>query len=229
MKYELTDDIIQHIGKPLHRIKALKSFADVKKGDLGGFIEKESNLSQEGDCWVFGYARVFDNAKVFGDAVVAGTAHVYDRARVCDNAIVYGDCRVYSDAKVFHNAHVYDSTLVFENATIHGNARVYGNTKVHGCAELYDNVKVYGNAKVFSNACLKGRVRVTEGRIKNNPINILGFNPTITITDEHIFLDYIISEAYTHNEWLEDTEQSDTHYKSIVDEIIKSKQKGETK
>ena len=28
----------------LHRIEALRDFGDVKKGDLGGWIEKEENL-----------------------------------------------------------------------------------------------------------------------------------------------------------------------------------------
>lgn len=45
----------------LYRIQALKKFAIVKAGDKGGFIEKESNLSQDGNCWIY------DNAKVYGD------------------------------------------------------------------------------------------------------------------------------------------------------------------
>ncbi len=31
-------------------IKALKDFADIKTGTLGGFIEKEDNFSHEGNC-----------------------------------------------------------------------------------------------------------------------------------------------------------------------------------
>ena len=37
-KYELTDETVKGYGHTLHRIKALKDFGDVKKGDLGGFI-----------------------------------------------------------------------------------------------------------------------------------------------------------------------------------------------
>lgn len=36
----------------LHRIRAVAEFALVKIGDLGGWIEKEENLSHEGDAWV---------------------------------------------------------------------------------------------------------------------------------------------------------------------------------
>ena len=35
-KYELTDETMEFDGHTLHRIRALKSFSDVMKGDLGG-------------------------------------------------------------------------------------------------------------------------------------------------------------------------------------------------
>lgn len=74
-KYELlADDTIEFYGRTLHRIKACKDFGNVKSGELGGYIESENNLSQAGDCWVYGNARV------------CGNAWVYDSARVCGNA-----------------------------------------------------------------------------------------------------------------------------------------------
>ena len=48
-KYKLTDETINLCGKKLCRIKALKDFEDVKKGDKGGFIEDEHNLSHDGN------------------------------------------------------------------------------------------------------------------------------------------------------------------------------------
>lgn len=63
-KYKLTEETIQHAGRILHRIRALRDFDDVKAGNLGGWIEKESNLDQDGDCWVYGNAKVRGNAKV---------------------------------------------------------------------------------------------------------------------------------------------------------------------
>lgn len=61
-KYELTEETIEVCGITLYRIKALRDFADIKKGDVGGFIESEKNLSQENDAMVSG------NARVSGDA-----------------------------------------------------------------------------------------------------------------------------------------------------------------
>ena len=49
----------------LHRIRAVAEFGLVKVGDLGGWIEKEENLSHEGKAWVCGDAKVWGNAKVF--------------------------------------------------------------------------------------------------------------------------------------------------------------------
>lgn len=49
----------------LHRIRATVSFGFVKIGDLGGWIEKEENLSHEGKAWVWGNAKVWGNAEVF--------------------------------------------------------------------------------------------------------------------------------------------------------------------
>lgn len=61
-KYELTGECKVYFGVTLRRIKSLIDFSDVKKGELGGFIEKEENLSHGGDAWVYGNARVSGNA-----------------------------------------------------------------------------------------------------------------------------------------------------------------------
>ena len=55
MKYKLLKDstiIVNNII--LFRIKALKSFENVKEGAIGGYIEKGRNLAQEGNAWVSG-------------------------------------------------------------------------------------------------------------------------------------------------------------------------------
>ena len=42
-KYKLTDEPIYKLGIKLYRIEALKDFGDVKKGDIGGYVESEKN------------------------------------------------------------------------------------------------------------------------------------------------------------------------------------------
>ena len=60
MKYKLLKkDSIQFLGRTLFRIQAEISFGLIVKGELGGYIEKEDNLSRVyGNAWVSGDARV---------------------------------------------------------------------------------------------------------------------------------------------------------------------------
>lgn len=55
---------------PCYRIEALRSFGNVEKGDLGGFVENENILSHEGNCWIERNSYVFGNNKISGDIVV---------------------------------------------------------------------------------------------------------------------------------------------------------------
>ena len=73
-KYEFTGETKEWFGVALHRIRALVEIAalGVSVGDLGGWIEKEENLSQvSGDAWVSGNALVSGNAQVLTVNVTA--------------------------------------------------------------------------------------------------------------------------------------------------------------
>lgn len=91
-KFKLTSEFIVDIsGVKLFRIKALIEFGNVKAGDLGGYIEKEENLSHMGNAWVSGNAQVSGDARVSGNARVSGDAQVFGDARVSGNAQVSGN------------------------------------------------------------------------------------------------------------------------------------------
>ncbi len=125
-KYELTEEFkeietlregwLQKIK--VYRIRALRAFADVKIGDLGGFVETKQNLSNMGNAWVYGNAEVYDNARVRDNAWVCGDAEVYGDAWVCNNARVCGNARVCDNAKVYGNAEVCGDAKVCDNANI---------------------------------------------------------------------------------------------------------------
>lgn len=123
-KYKFTGETREIVGVTVHRIRALVDFSIVKAGDLGGWIESEANLSQEGDAWVF------DNATVFGNAFVSGDALVFGNALVYGGAMVYGDARVSGDARVCGDAMVCGHARVFGDALVSGKARVYGDAKI---------------------------------------------------------------------------------------------------
>ena len=159
-KYELTEDTKTLAnGTVLHRIRALRNFklaygGEVSAGDLGGWVEKEDNLSQTGKAWVHGDAWVCQNAKVYGDAFV------YENARVYDNVMVYGKAKVYGHAKVYGNAKVYDDANVCDNAWVYDDAQVYDSAIVFSNASVYDQAQVYGIALVYSNAKICGNAHV---------------------------------------------------------------------
>ncbi|WP_375620598.1 hypothetical protein [Bartonella sp. TS25HLJMH] len=100
-KYELTDETTEVDGKTLHRIRALRDFGNVEKGDLGGFIENEDNLSHEGDCWVGDDALVYEGARVYDDAQISDNAKVFGNAEVYEDVHFYGFAEVYGDVRVF--------------------------------------------------------------------------------------------------------------------------------
>ena len=160
-KYKLTEEICyDFLGIKLYRIEALKDFGIVKKGDKGGYIENENNLSQEGDCWIYGNTKVSDKAIVCGNAQVSGNAQVFGNATVYGNALVYGNAKVFDDAKVYDGAKVYGDAIVSNNAIVVNKAIVCGNAKVFGNAVICDNALVYGNAVICDNALVFGNAEV---------------------------------------------------------------------
>ena len=131
-KYKLTEESIKFNGKTLYRIESLRDFGTIKKGDKGGFIESERNLSHEGHAWVS------DNAKVFGNACVSGKSKVY------------GEAKVWGFAKISGNSEVYGNANVSGYACVSGKCNVYDNAIVCGDAD------VCGYALICGDACIKG-------------------------------------------------------------------------
>ena len=132
-KYELTEETKVIGGKTLFRIRALRSFGDIKAGDLGGFIENERNLSHEDNAWVSGNAKVIDNA------------------RVSDNALVIDNARVSGEAWVDGNARVSGYALVIDNARVSGYAKVGGKAIVGGEAWVSGEAQVSDDGLINSN------------------------------------------------------------------------------
>ena len=101
-KYELTDDSITFMGRKLFRIRAIRSFNDVAVGDLGGYIEKEENLSHDNDAWIS------DNARISGNARISDKARIYGDARISGNACIFGNTCSYDNISISDNAHISD-------------------------------------------------------------------------------------------------------------------------
>lgn len=153
-KYKFTDESINVLGRTLYRIEALKDFSNIKKGDKGGYIESEANLSQEGNCWVYDNAKVFINAKIFNNARICDNTWIYENAQIYSNAIVSGDAQIFGDALV------YGQTAVLNQVQIYGNARICDHTIICDHAKIYEDALIYGNAKICGNVEIKGDAKV---------------------------------------------------------------------
>ena len=215
-KYILTDETYVWGKRTLYRIKAIRDFGNVKEGDLGGFIEKEGNLSQEGECWVYDNARVYGEAEVFEDASVSGYAKVFDNAtifshaKIFDHACVYGGATVGGIAIVYEQAHIYGEAYVggaahiCDNARVHGsstvndNTYIYGYAQVYGDACIYDEAHIYDNARIYDRATIYGKAHVLCGAKVYNNARIYG-NAYISgnaevCSDAHVYGDAYVCE-----------------------------------
>lgn len=161
-KYELVDIVCDFGGVTLHRIRALKDFGEVKKNQIGGFVESENNLSQEGTCWidgdavVVGCATVSEDARVFGHAIVQDCARIHDHATVSGNANVSDNSEVYEHATVRGHAFLLDNCMVSGHALVSDNAFLSGSSSVHGDATVQGNARLYDLAEVFGNSVVSG-------------------------------------------------------------------------
>ena len=82
-KYKLIESNIEG----LYRIKALRDFSDVKKGDMGGYVSGEHNLSHEGNCWLYHRAQVIHKAAISGNVALYYDAKIQDDFKINDSKI----------------------------------------------------------------------------------------------------------------------------------------------
>lgn len=164
-KFELTDETTLFLGTTLFRIRALKDFGDVKKGDAGGFIESEDNLSQQGMCWIYGDAAVCEGAIVMNDAMVRGSALVEgndiikDGAFLQENAIIGGCTIIERDAVVRHDAHIIDGKIT----------KITDYFVIGNIGSRYDTTTFYKNNHneiVVSVGCFSGSIEEFKKQVK---------------------------------------------------------------
>ncbi|MCD8215097.1 MAG: hypothetical protein LUC97_05600 [Clostridiales bacterium] len=186
-KYRLTEKTktVFRYGEDviLHRIQALKDFSvseykTVKVGNLGGWVESEMNLSQEGNSWIANEAEAYGNARIYGNAWVADNTAIFGCAQIYENANIGREARIYDNARIFGNAdvvgQVFGDAWVYDNAAILDESMVYNNARVYGNAQVNDNVEVGGDAHVYENASLWEFTSVTDNAQVHGNVTISG-------------------------------------------------------
>lgn len=157
-KYELTDETIKFKGRTLHRIRALKNFSDVKRGQLGGYVESEDNLSQLDNCWIYDEGKVMDNAKIWANGTVKYKAIVMDEAKICGNSEVTGCAEIRDRAIICGEAKVDDYATIKDFAKVKGDATIYDNVVVKDRAIAEGDAVMLNNSVLAGNKKLRGRM-----------------------------------------------------------------------
>lgn len=117
-KYELVlETIHKFYCRPMYRIRALKDFSDVKKGQYGGYVESEENLSQSGNCWIYDHSIVCKGARVIDNAIVKDSSTVTNYSEISDDAIIEKGSRIDEYSVVCDQSRVIDS-LVTESSKV---------------------------------------------------------------------------------------------------------------
>jgi hypothetical protein len=122
-KYELIR--AYYVGR--YRIKALKDFQlitgeIVKKGDLGGCVDGEYNLSHEGNCWIDYNAKAFVYSSVKDNAVLKDSSMAYNSSTISVNAVMKDYSMAYNNSVISGNAVMKDYSWADGDSIISGNA-----------------------------------------------------------------------------------------------------------
>lgn len=148
-KYKITD--ISHPKYPwLHRICSLATVNEhVPAGTLGGYIQREDNLSQEGECWIYDNAiccegavvekgaGLFDGTMARESALITGDACLYDRA-VAEGHCYIRNGEIKEEARIAGDAVINESVIDGLSPLIAGRCSVYG--EVRGLFVIKDNI-----------------------------------------------------------------------------------------
>lgn len=169
-KYELTGYVCRIKGNvKVYEIRALRDIEryNVRRGDLGGYIESEYNLSQQGDCWIEKQCYVYNEGQVLDDAYVGNHSKVYDKAilrdqaQVLDGGEAYGNAKMFGESKIKggvirENAIIKDDSVICRSwvsgsaqiigkSVIQKGAFVSGSVELHNSRTLGDFIKIGGN------------------------------------------------------------------------------------
>ncbi|MEC9493927.1 MULTISPECIES: YdcK family protein [Escherichia] len=108
----------------LRQIIAVADFNDVIAGTPGGWIDNETVLAQDGNCWIYD-----QNAIAFAGTVISGNTRITGSSELWSD--VYATDNVWID-----NSKISQGALISDNVTIH-DSLICGNCRIsdHVCID----------------------------------------------------------------------------------------------
>lgn len=165
-KYEITNIPITPGATNLWRIRALKTFGKVLKGEVGGFVEHADNLSQEGNCWIGG------DAQASGNSMLVENAQMFGKAQAQDTVFMGGNSKAYESALLVEHAQLMNDVEVFGSSHIQG--LLSGRAKVGGHVTLQPDSLVTGNVILEFIGNVSTHFKAVDNAILRGHINFLG-------------------------------------------------------
>lgn len=172
----------------------------ILKGTLGGWVESEKNLSQEGTCWINDEAMVFNNAKIIDSAIMSDFSVAKDNAVVAGysnmtgNSIICNSARI--GAKMICCGEAHDNSIICDNAIVLG--------RVEGFAKVCNNAIIDRNSIIKDNACVGTSIQIKGSSIVGKNSLLKGNDSSnIVIKDSYIMCGSnlnVISVLFSENE-----------------------------
>lgn len=160
----------------LHQIEAVRKFdtiggISVHVGDLGGWVEHEMNLSQDGSCWldkdsiVCGYASVCDDALLYSATVVGLSGGERKWCGASESTRITGHSSIQYSHIIGKNIRIHDSYMF--NSTVKGGCSLDSCSVTNSIVE--NDVTISIEARVDS-VTLIGPAEIPLGVVVNDPL-----------------------------------------------------------
>lgn len=195
----------------VRRIRALVDIPrhNVKAGDVGGWVQSEENLSQEGDAWIAKNAAavyssvvkenallqdecvVLSGSVISGEAVVEGVAYVEGsgvggKSRVGGYSTVMFS-QVDGEAVLKNFATLSDGSVVKDNAVVSGETKIINS-------RLCDSVKVGGEEVSVANSSVSGDTEINGSVVVlRSTVESCRVNGKVQIVDSAVGPDVSVS------------------------------------
>lgn len=175
-------------GARLYRIVALRSFGAVEKGEIGGFVEGENNLSHRGNCWIAGNAMVRQQAQVQHDSLACDYVDIHGNAQLLDQTLACNRADIGGKVKMTDSSTAAEFTRLFGSFETRDQSRMGGHSVGSGLAVVSGNRHIGGHCVLGGTFHIGGEGLLDggtwNGKKENDEVSaaIVGFSPAAAMT-----------------------------------------------
>ena len=148
-KFELSNITMEYKGRTLYRIKATKDFSDVNKGDLGGWVQYEENLSQQGNCWLYDDSKCMDESRVTDNSIMRDFTEMYNCSKMHDYSKMYDYSKMCGCSEMYNFTEIHGYSKMCDSSKIHDYSKMYAYTEMHDSSEMYDYSEMHGSSEMY--------------------------------------------------------------------------------